>query len=313
MDTVVFGRTGLDVSVAGLGCGGHSRLGQSYGASVDDSVGVVRRALDLGINYIDTAHAYGTEEIVAEGVRGRRDEVVISTKISPRNRDGALLDATGLRAAVQTSLTKLGTDWIDVYHLHGVGDDEYADCVADLVPELQRLRDEGMIRFLALSERFAADPGHAMLQRAVDDDCWDVMMVGFNPLNPSARERVFSVTRETDVAIEVMFAVRRALSQSDALARIAAELVEQGRIDGAGLDVDDPLGFLVHEGGAASVVEAAYRFARHEPGCHVILTGTGSVEHLEENVRSINAPPLPSVDLDRLRNLFGHLDHLSGN
>ena len=100
-------------------------------------------------------------------------------------------------------------------------------------------------------------------------------MVGFNPLNPSARDRVFSVTRETDVAIEVMFAVRRALSRPDELARVAAELVEQGRIDGADLDLDDPLGFLVHEGGAASVVEAAYRFARHEPGCHVVLTGTG--------------------------------------
>ena len=181
------------------------------------------------------------------------------------------------------------------------------------MPELQRLRDDGMIRFLAISERFGAEPGHAMLQHAVRDDCWDVMMVGFNPLNPSARDRVFSVTRETDVAIEVMFAVRRALSRPDELARVAAELVEQGRIDGADLDLDDPLGFLVHEGGAASVVEAAYRFARHEPGCHVVLTGTGSVEHLEENVRSINAPPLPDADLDRLRTLFGHLDHLSGN
>jgi L-galactose dehydrogenase len=313
MDTVVFGRTGLDVSVVGLGCGGHSRLGQSYGASVDDSVLLVRRALDLGITYVDTAHAYRTEEIVGEGVRGRRDEVVISTKVSPRNREGVLLDADGLRAAVQTSLQKLGTDWIDVYHLHGAGDDEYREVVAELVPELERLRDDGMIRFLAISERFGAEPGHAMLERAVRDDCWDVMMVGFNPLNPSARDRVFSVTRETDVAIEVMFAVRRALSRPDALARVAAELVEQGRVDGADLDLDDPLGFLVHDGGAASVVEAAYRFARHEPGCHVVLTGTGSVEHLEENVRSINAPPLPAADLDRLRTLFGHLDHLSGN
>jgi L-galactose dehydrogenase len=313
VDTVVFGRTGLDVSVVGLGCGGHSRLGQSYGASVDDSVLLVQRALDLGITYVDTAHAYRTEEIVGEGVRGRRDEVVISTKVSPRNREGVLLDADGLRAAVQTSLQKLGTDRVDVYHLHGVGDEEYHEVVAELVPELQRLRDDGMIRFLAISERFGAEPGHAMLERAVRDDCWDVMMVGFNPLNPSARDRVFSVTRDTDVAIEVMFAVRRALSRPDELARVAAELVEQGRIDGADINLDDPLGFLVHEGGATSVVEAAYRFARHEPGCHVVLTGTGSVEHLEENVRSINAPPLPDADLDRLRTLFGHLDHLSGN
>src|ERR1700742_4516699 len=74
------GRTGLSVSVAGLGCGGHSRLGQAYGNTVEQSVAVVHAALDLGINWIDTAAAYGTEKIVGEAVRGRRDKVHISTK-----------------------------------------------------------------------------------------------------------------------------------------------------------------------------------------------------------------------------------------
>jgi aryl-alcohol dehydrogenase-like predicted oxidoreductase len=313
MESVVLGRTGVEVSVAGLGCGGHSRLGQSYGASVDESVALVRRALDLGVNYLDTAHAYATEQIVGKAVGRRRDEVVISTKVSPHARDGVLLDAAGLREAVQTSLRKLNTGWIDVYHLHGVGHEEYDYCVAELVPELERLRDAGDIRFLALSERFAADPGHTMAQRAVRDDCWDVMMVGFNLLNQSARDRVFTVTREQDIAIEVMFAVRRVLSRSDELARVARSLVDDGHVGAEALDPDDPLGFLVHEGGAASVVEASYRYARHEPGCHVVLTGTGSLEHLEQNVRSINLPPLPGADLERLRTLFGHLDHLSGN
>jgi aryl-alcohol dehydrogenase-like predicted oxidoreductase len=313
MDTVRLGRTGIEVSVAGVGAGGHSRLGQSYGASARESVALVRRALDLGINYIDTAHAYATEHIVGRAVGRKRDKVVISTKVSPHGRDGGLQNAVGLRQAVQASLEKLNTDWIDVYHLHGVGDEEYDYCVAELVPELQRLRDNGTIRFLALSERFASDPGHTMLQRAVQDDCWDVMMVGFNPLNQSARDRVFAATREKDIAIEVMFAVRRVLSRPEELVRVAGELVEAGHVPAGDLDLGDPLGFLVHDGGAGSVVEACYRYARHEPGCHVILTGTGRIEHLEENVRSINAPPLPGTDLERLRTLFGHLDHLSGN
>ena len=91
------------------------------------------------------------------------------------------------------------------------------------------------------------------------------------------------------------------------------ELVAEGRVDAGDVDLDEPLEFLVHDAGAASVVEAAYRFVRHEPGCHVVLTGTGSITHLEENVRSICAPALPEDDLARLRNVFGHLDHLSGN
>jgi aryl-alcohol dehydrogenase-like predicted oxidoreductase len=313
VDTVVFGRTGMEVGVAGLGCGGHSRLGQSYGATREESVDLVRHAIDLGVNYVDTAQAYGTEEIVGEAVRDLRGDVVLSSKASPRGPGGGLLDAAGLRAAVERSLAALDTDWVDVYHLHGVGDEEYDYCVGELVPELERRRDAGAIRHIGISERFGGDPGHAMLQRAVRDDCWDVMMVGFNVLNPSARDRVLTATRDEDVAVEVMFAVRRALSRGDELARVVQQLAAEGRVDAGDLDLDEPLEFLVHDAGAASVVEAAYRFARHEPGCHVVLTGTGSVEHLEENVQSICGPPLPEDDLARLRNLFGHLDHLSGN
>jgi aryl-alcohol dehydrogenase-like predicted oxidoreductase len=313
MDTVVLGRTGLEVGVAGLGCGGHSRLGQANGASFDDSVRLVRRALDLGITYIDTARGYGTEPIVGAAVKDCRDDVVLSSKASPWGPEGKLAKARQLRKSVETSLRELRTDRIDVYHLHGVGADEYEYCVDELVPELERLRDKGKLRFVAVSERFGTDPGHLMAQRAVVDDCWDVMMVGFNMLNPSARERVLPGTLAKSIGIEVMFAVRRVLSRPDELARIAKELVEQGYLDGGDVSADDPLGFLVHDGGASSVVDAAYRFTRHEPGCDVVLTGTGNVEHLEQNVRSINAPPLPDADLARLHTLFGHLDHLSGN
>ena len=73
MQTVRLGRTGLEVSVAGLGCGGHSRLGMAKGHDVHHAADMVRRALDLGITYIDTARAYGTEEAVGLGLEGRRD------------------------------------------------------------------------------------------------------------------------------------------------------------------------------------------------------------------------------------------------
>src|SRR4029079_11142305 len=75
------GKTGLTVSVVGLGCGGNSRLGLGRGASVDDCVAIVRTAVDLGVNFLDTAEAYGTEEIVGIAARSYdRDRLVISTK-----------------------------------------------------------------------------------------------------------------------------------------------------------------------------------------------------------------------------------------
>lgn len=313
MDTVVLGRTGLTVSVAGLGCGGNSRLGQNQGASVDDSVRIVREALELGVTYLDTAQQYGTEDIVARALAGRRTDAVISTKVGVRTRGGPRLDGPGLRRAIEESLLRLRTDNIDVFHLHGVTPADYPYSVSELVPELLAMRDRGAIGHLALSEAFGRDPGHEMLQQAVADDCWDVAMVGFNMLNPSARRRVFPSAVAADLGIEVMFAVRNVFSQPETLRATIADAVSQGLVDGEAIDLDDPLGFLVHGCGASSVIEAAYRFARHEPGCHVVLTGTGNLEHLRSNIRSINLPPLPAEDLARLESLFGSLSHLTGN
>ena len=84
MDYVKLGRTNLDVSVAGLGCGGNSKLGLWRGKDKAHAVSLVRRALELGVNFIDTANSYGTEEAVGEGIKGvTRDDVVISTKYHP--------------------------------------------------------------------------------------------------------------------------------------------------------------------------------------------------------------------------------------
>ena len=69
----------------------------------------------------------------------------------------------------------------------------------------------------------------------------------------------------------------------------------------------DPLAFLIHEGGAGNITEAAYRFARHEPGVDVVLFGTGDAGHLRANIESILKPPLPQADREKLAALFGHL------
>jgi predicted aldo/keto reductase-like oxidoreductase len=92
---------------------------------------------------------------------------------------------------LEDSLQRLGTDYVDVYHLHGVRDEQYDYARDNLVPLLLKLKAQGKIRFLGITEVFAADPAHRMMQRAVQDDYWDVVMVGFNILNQSARDRIF--------------------------------------------------------------------------------------------------------------------------
>lgn len=310
MQTVRLGRTGAEVSVAGLGCGGASRLGMAYGKDLEHAAGIVRRALDLGVTFIDTARAYGTEEAVGLGIRGRRDEVFLSTKASPGWGDD-LITPEGLEQSLEDSLRRLGTDRVDVFHLHGVRPSQYAYCRETLVPVLHRARDAGKIRFLGVTEQFGGDTGHAMLQRALPDDAFDVIMVGFSLLNPSARERVFPLTLKYDVGTLIMFAVRRALSRPDALREMVAGLIASGAVDPALVDEADPLGFL--RDAAASVTEAAYRFCRHEPGAQVSLTGTGDADHLAANIAAIQAGPLPETAAARLKAMFGAVDSVSGN
>jgi len=312
MQTVRLGRTNLEVSVAGLGCGGHSRLGMTRGRDVHHAADMVKRALDLGITLIDTARAYGTEEAVGIGVKGRRDQAVISTKVGV-GFTGEKITPAKLTELLEESLKRLATDHVDIFFLHGVRPDEYPYARDELVPEMKRQQAAGKIRFLAVSEQFGGDTGHRMLEVALPDDLFDVVMVGFNMLNPSARGRVFPLTQKNDVGTLVMFAVREALSHSDKLRQIVAGLVEKGEVDRAQVDLNRPLGFLRNAPGSPTNVEAAYRFCRHEPGAHVVLTGTGDPEHLRANVESILAPPLPSDVRARLKDIFGGVDSVSGN
>ena len=314
MDYTKLGRTGLNVSVAGLGCGGHSRLGQTYGNTVEQSVAVVKGAIELGINWIDTAAAYGTEKIVGEAVRGVRDKVYISTKtaILPWGEPKAQ-PFTGAQVLEQLekNLSRLGTDYVDLYNLHGIVHAQLPYVAAEIVPALRKAREQGKIRFLGITEHFGGDTNHKMLSAAVPTGIWDVVMVGFNLLNPSARRNVLRLTRAHDVGVQDMFAVRRALSNPDGLREALDGIEKAGQLDRGKLDAGDPLGFL--KDGTEGIVDAAYRFCRHEPGIDIVLTGTGKVEHLKENVASINRGPLPAKMQARLEDLFGAVDSVSGN
>jgi aryl-alcohol dehydrogenase-like predicted oxidoreductase len=312
MQTVRLGRAGLEVSVAGLGCGGASRLGMAKGGTASQAADLVRQAVDLGVTFIDTARAYGTEEAVGQGLKGRRDQVVLCTK-AHAFRGEALVSAAEMAGLVDESLKRLSTDHIDVFLIHGLTLAQYPQVHDVVLPELERQKAAGKIGFIGASELFGRDTGHETLAAVLPDDPFDVVMVGFNLINPSARERVFPLTQAHNVGTLIMFAVRRTLSQPDALRAVVEGLIERGEIDASLVDADDPLGFLKDLPGAPSPVEAAYRFCRHEPGAHVILTGTGNAEHLKANIAAISGPPLPPDALARLGAIFGRVDSVSGN
>jgi aryl-alcohol dehydrogenase-like predicted oxidoreductase len=307
MQYTQLGRTGLTVSVAGLGCGGNSRIGKGAGLSDAQSARLVREAIDLGITFFDTAEAYGTEEILGRAIApSERSSLVISTK-SRISRGGDPMSAADVAANLDASLQRLRTDYVDIFLLHGVPPASYERVRRELAPALAREQQRGKIRHLGLSETSPNDPEQRMLQTALGDPLWQVAMFAFHMLNQGARGNVFPRAREHGVGTLLMFVVRNIFSQPGLLAETMSRLAADGKVPKELAGSADPLGFLVHEGGATSLQDAAYRFARHEPGSDVVLFGTSSGEHLRLNVASILRPPLPAADVARLYQLFGAL------
>jgi aryl-alcohol dehydrogenase-like predicted oxidoreductase len=150
------GRSGLSVSEQGLGCMGMSEF---YGAGDEaESIATLHRALELGIDFLDTSDAYGpykNEELLARALKGRRDRVVLATKFGivrdPKNPlvRGINGKPEYVRASVEGSLRRLGTDRIDLYYQHRV---DPATPIEDTVGAMAELVKQGKVRFLGLSE-----------------------------------------------------------------------------------------------------------------------------------------------------------------
>ncbi|MGI5899338.1 MAG: aldo/keto reductase [Christensenellales bacterium] len=311
MRKTILGRTGLSVTIAGLGGGGHSRLGMAkYGQ--DHAAGLIRQAYESGVNFFDTAAAYGTEPAFGQGLSGLpRQSYVLSTKFTYSSQSG-VKSGEDLMLALENSLRALRTDYVDVYHIHGVRPEKYSQVAERLYPALEKAKQQGKIRFPGITEAFGSDTAHEMLTQALVDDLFDVIMVGYNLLNPSAAKTVLPTAREKNLGVLCMFAVRSALSNPAQLAVDIQRILERGQADPPLVKGAQSLAFLTEKGVAGSIMEAAYRYCSHTDGVHVTLTGTGSPKHLEENLRSISLPPLPEETLERLETLFGRVDCVSG-
>lgn len=317
MDYTTLGRTGLRVSRACLGGGGSSRLGSRHGESEAHIIELIHGALDMGINFFDTAPAYGTEAVLGTALRGHRDQVVLSSKVRCV-QPGLPLDAlvycspADIDASVHESLRQLRTDHIDVVHLHGIRPPQYEHVMAVLLPRLMALRDAGKIGFIGLTEAFGSDDDHVVAQQAIRDGHFDVLMAGYSIINPSLARTVLPMAAASGIGLMCMCAVRGALASRSAISTLVAELVACGEIDEADVNADDPLGFLIDEGHAGTLAEAAYRFCRRTPGIDVVMTGTGSIAHLKDNVAAILGNALPSATLERLATAFAGVRSATG-
>ena len=320
MEYRILGRTGLKVSLLSFGTGGPRVFGQDTGISAAEQKALIHRCLDAGINLFDTAQGYGESEVqlsrALDGVP--REDYILSTKWDhvewklPHGAgkpDGPVWeDPEKLAAGVDVSLRRLRTDHIDIFHIHGVRPEDCALVADRFGPVVVRLKEQGKIRFLSLSERFISDPGHQVIVTGLkrDPQLWDVIMFKYGILNQWAAREALPLAQQTGTGVMNMAAVRIKLPDPAKLEELIADWKERGLVDRDALADKNPMGWLVHDG-VTSVVDAAYKYGADHPAVATVLTGTANIEHLEQNIASMRQPSLPDADKKRLAELFGHI------
>lgn len=320
------GRTGLEVSTLGFGCGNVGGL-MIRGAPAEQERAVAR-ALELGINYFDTAPAYGdgeSEQNLGRVLRTLRAPVLVGTKFRiERARPGRVGEAVA--ASLEASLRRLRMEQVDLLQLHnaiadgrGPGTVSAQLVLEDLMPVLERLRWQGKIRCLgvtALGETQA-------LHRVIGAGVLDTAQVCYNLLNPSAgvvvrpgfpaQDFAGLLSRARAAAVGVIgirVLAAGTLSGVESRHPIAAPSVDpiaSGPDYRADVRRARQLAVLVEEGHAGSLIEAALRFAIANDAVSTVLVGYSSLDHLEYAARCVEKGPLPGAALRRLATLWGTL------
>jgi aryl-alcohol dehydrogenase-like predicted oxidoreductase len=197
MNKRTLGKDGPQVSALGLGCMGMSEF---YGQGDEkESIAVIHRALDLGIDFLDTADMYGSghnEQLVGRAIKDRRDEVVLATKFGIRRVDGVRsVDNTPdyIRAACDASLQRLGVDHIDLYYMHRRNADVP---VAESVGAMGELVSAGKVRYLGLSE---VNPG--TLREAVSVHPIAALQSEYSLFTRGLEAEILPAARELGVAL----------------------------------------------------------------------------------------------------------------
>ena len=300
------GRTNVLVSEIGFGAWAIS--GRGYGPTDDkDSIRALHRALDLGVNFIDTADIYGdghSEELIGRVLRERNDkEAIIATKFGwDFYRDGGIrsnLKRNYISFALEKSLKRLGREWIDIYQIHNSKPD---DIERDNVYEtLDEFKKQGKIRFYGVSAYYVEDG-----IEAIKTGKPDTIQIIYNILEQEVEEKLFPLAIKNDIGIIAREPLASGLltgkynenskfPKTDHRHGWSKKFLEESARKVSRLK------FLEKEG--QTLIQAALRFSLSHKAVSVVIPGAKTINQVEENISAAEAELNPN-ELKRIRELY---------
>lgn len=286
MEQRPLGNTGLSVSPVALGT---APIGELFGpAPLDDAVNVVRRAIDLGVNVIDTSVYYGSaEERLGIALQGRRDQVILATKAGRFGYDEFDFSPARIRASLEQSLTRMKTDYVDVFHLHDVEYVPLGPVLTEGFDVLQQLKDEGKCRFIGMS-------GYPLktIERVITETNVDVVLTYAKAtlLDGSLAERIMPLADEHGVGVLDAAAVSLGL-----LTRNGTNIAETHPATPAIREGASKMRALAAERGL-DISFLANQYSIWRSGAATTVIGTRKIKNLESAIAAAQEPLDPELE-----------------
>lgn len=297
MDKRRIGSSDLLVSKIGLGC-------MSIGTEEKKALHIVDAALEMGINYLDTADLYNqglNEEFIGKAIKQKRQDIILATKVGNRfekGKEGWSWDPSKkyIKSAVKDSLLRLQTDYIDLYQLHG---GTIEDNIDETIEAFEELKQEGVIRYYGIS---SIRPN--VIREFVEKSTIVSVMMQYSILDRRPEEQILPYLREHEISVLARGPVAKGLLTNRPIEEASQSIKQNGYLDYSFEELVAVISQLKSDIATnRPLTEIALQYCLFEDTVASVVAGASSIGQIEKNVEAANANPLTKEEIKKIREL----------